>query len=921
MARRKQADLFSITFGNMNDEGTVERLIAALKSEATWARKIAAEALGCIGDSRFIEPLIEALNDKYEHVIEAAAEALVKIGKPSVEPLAAALKQGDPWVRYYAARALGQLGWEPRDDDESVQALVEALRHNDSSVRRAATYALGTLDWQPRDDGESVRTLVEALRDSDSSVRHYAARVLAELGWEPRDDGEEFYFLIAKRGYDACLDMDDRAVPWLITALTDNSPDSSDCRRAAARVLGDTGDKRAIKPLVATLKDEDSNVRREAANALEKLGWEPENNAEKAAKFIALKEWDKCAEIGDKFAIEALIPVLNDRIWWIANAAAHALAKISKPAVEPLIAALKSGNRRESWFWGDWVISALEMIGDERAVEPLMSILRDEENYSDHLRSDSGNALVKIGKPAVEPLIAALKEDDSSTRCLAADALGSIGDRRALEPLIAALKDNDPWVRSGSTDALGKLGDKRAVEPLVILLKEDIAKIRSDAANALKKLGWKPKTRSEKAACFVASEKWDECVKMGKPAIEPLAALMRENVCNEGAAIALDKLGWKPETESEKVAYFVASKKWDECVKMGSKCAIEAARGWLIQPTLQLPPNVHIPELEYPPRLPIRVEVAEALGKMGEQDAIEKLIDTLNHKRWRVRSRIVNALAETGSPLAVEPIAALLNDLIPKVRLGAASVLGRLGDSRAVEPLIAALKWPDEELRETITNALGRIGCQRAIDALIGTLRDEFARVRRNSAVVLGDMGDRRAVEPLIAALSDAQRNVRRQAVEALGKIGDKRALPALVAVLSDWVVGPAAAAVLDQHGWKAKSVEDQVHYLLARRDRAALLRMWTDTKRVLLGDIRSGQEITIQNAVCGFMFAEVEEMLQELEDLLYVEGDCAIAFAYMKCAKTQLGEAAIEWGNIHGYRYTPRVGFRPEVKPPTNGT
>jgi HEAT repeat protein len=41
----------------------------------------------------------------------------------------------------------------------------------------------------------------------------------------------------------------------------------------------------------------------------------------------------------------------------------------------------------------------------------------------------------------VEPLIAALKDENSDVRQAAAKALGKIGDPRAVEPLIAALSD------------------------------------------------------------------------------------------------------------------------------------------------------------------------------------------------------------------------------------------------------------------------------------------------------------------------------------------------------------------------------------------------------------------------------------------------------------------------------------------------
>ena len=90
---------------------------------------------------------------------------------------------------------------------------------------------------------------------------------------------------------------------------------------------------------------------------------------------------------------------------------------------------------------------------------------------------------VKIGAPAVEPLIAALKDKNNYVHREAAEALGKIGDSRAVEPLIAALKDWDQDVRYTAAEALGKIGDSRVVEPLIAALKD--WDMRKAAANGL----------------------------------------------------------------------------------------------------------------------------------------------------------------------------------------------------------------------------------------------------------------------------------------------------------------------------------------------------------------------------------------------------------------------------------------------------
>src|ERR1700730_6296255 len=56
------------------------------------------------------------------------------------------------------------------------------------------------------------------------------------------------------------------------------------------------------------------------------------------------------------------------------------------------------------------------------------------------VRERVAEALVKIGSAAVEPLLATLKDSDSLVQMAVAKALGQIGDARAVEPLIELIK-------------------------------------------------------------------------------------------------------------------------------------------------------------------------------------------------------------------------------------------------------------------------------------------------------------------------------------------------------------------------------------------------------------------------------------------------------------------------------------------------
>jgi HEAT repeat protein len=130
------------------------------------------------------------------------------------------------------------------------------------------------------------------------------------------------------------------------------------------------------------------------------------------------------------------------------------------------------------------VIKALGETKDARAVEPLIANLKDGK-----CGCMTANALVKIGKPSVGPLITALKDESPIARRNAAMALGKIKDASAVDPLIATLKDENPIVRRNAAMALGEIKDTSAVEPLSAALKDKSPVVRRNASIALKEMG------------------------------------------------------------------------------------------------------------------------------------------------------------------------------------------------------------------------------------------------------------------------------------------------------------------------------------------------------------------------------------------------------------------------------------------------
>jgi HEAT repeat protein len=130
---------------------------------------------------------------------------------------------------------------------------------------------------------------------------------------------------------------------------------------------------------------------------------------------------------------------------------------------------------------------ALGAIGNSRVVRVLEEGSKDETTS---VRRNAAEALGNIGGAgAVEALKEALKDEDTYVRGDAARALGAIGDAGAVESLRGALKDEAASVRRSVAVALGRISDAGAVEELKDVLKDEDALVRGFAAQALGAIG------------------------------------------------------------------------------------------------------------------------------------------------------------------------------------------------------------------------------------------------------------------------------------------------------------------------------------------------------------------------------------------------------------------------------------------------
>jgi HEAT repeat protein len=105
--------------GMMGGEEAVRNLILLVRNqhEDLIVRGRAALMLGKLGDTRAVEPLIEALDAPGYQTPIFAAESLGKLGDPrAIEPLRRMLSTSHDKFREAAQSALTRLGYNPDDD-------------------------------------------------------------------------------------------------------------------------------------------------------------------------------------------------------------------------------------------------------------------------------------------------------------------------------------------------------------------------------------------------------------------------------------------------------------------------------------------------------------------------------------------------------------------------------------------------------------------------------------------------------------------------------------------------------------------------------------------------------------------------------------------------------------------------------------
>ncbi len=519
-------------------------------------------------------------------------------------------------------------------------------------------------------------------------------------------------------------------------------------RQQAIIALGNTGDKRVVKPLLLCLRDEDAGVRKEAVKALRYF----DSNRTIDPIIIALEDNDvevrreAATTLGHllkmeqtirrssiqkkRLAVPALLRALEDEDSVVRRKAVKALGfSESYRACVPVTMMMDDPDKevREN------STVTLGLLRDRRAIEPLIAKLQDSEEDAS-VRAETVISLYRLeSNITIEPLIKALKDEDNIIRQRTAvvfNALFENSDRvvfnkkQAIGSLCKNLDDEDPLVRREVVKALGLIKDRQVADCLKKSLMDVDDGVRQMGVKALGYIG------GEETITYVVNALEDENYNVRKEAIKTLCAL-----------------------GNNKVLPYLISALEDENVE-------------------------------------VRIQAVISMGTFRDKKTVDALLKVIRNenKDQYVRLTALSSLSKIGKDIEPDILIGLLDDNNYEIRKEATKCFGVIKGKRVMESLINTLTDKDIEVRKEAVLALGGFKDNRVFDALVKILLDtnENDLVRSGAVLSLKRSGNRKALLHMLKVLKNRGDTVRLEVVKALGTFHDELAVKHLMMIIKN---------------------------------------------------------------------------------------------------------------------------------------
>ena len=524
----------------------------------------------------------------------------------------------------------------------------------------------------------------------------------------------------------------------------------------------------------------------------------------------------------------------------------------------------------KDWRVRKTVVDGLVRDAREEIVERLLDALADAENAGK--RNSATEALIRIGEPAIEPIVARLRrepdidvrlslvnlvgdlrspegfnvltelldrESDVNVASSIVSSLGKYRDASALPHLVRILGEReDLWLKFHVIEALGEIGDRAALPAILPLYAEkslrkpvleavgkiaDVGtvnfllriiateeKLNLTALRALVRIAEASKPRIvEEAERQLIQTRFRESFPHDK--IPPLIEHLQTTPKREVKAFILKFLGWSGDDRALPV--LLANLTHPDTAEVAAQAFIDFGEG-AVPSILEALLNEDEDETI---ALLLRV-----LNMIGGRDTIPRIIGFLDHDNPMIRRLAIETLGEIPSPNSVDYLLTKLDD--PDVASQQAAV-------NSISSLVAAFPEIQSDVLMKIRRLLQsssipiklnslsvyvNIQGQGYHDELLLASKDSDPVIRQKAVSLMGKFGEERFADPLVLSLADEATVVRLAAINAIARHKPETGLEPLISSLDDqdiWI-RTAAAQALGEYRHPA-SVEPLMRHLL----------------------------------------------------------------------------------------------------------
>jgi HEAT repeat protein/tRNA A-37 threonylcarbamoyl transferase component Bud32 len=415
----------------------------------------------------------------------------------------------------------------------------------------------------------------------------------------------------------------------------------------------------------------------------------------------------------------------------LAQKALEKLVALGSDAIDPLVEALSTSEKRESTAY----VEALSKLIDSKTLPHLLKTMSEANG-----RAMTGVAWALSSSRNYPPsaLLEALTKQGMPKQAII-DVIAAQKSRFTVRELLNAAYAQEPTERTGLFKIIGEIADESSVDDLIARIEGKDPVARLHIINVLgrfnlPKVSQAVQKQLKDSNKFIRSAALSALANMNGPFDMPLiTGLLRD-----------------PEIE-------VQNKAVDVVVKANHPETVK----YLV--------DVLKDENEYARRAAV-----EVLNVVGTSKSVKYLLEVIADSDWWVRTRAADALGKIGGPRVVDAVLALIKDENQDIRRAAIEILNQTKDERAVAQLLEATKDPDWWVSERAVDALAEIGSSKSLPRFIEMLQGE-PKSLPTVIRAIGKIGDQKSLEHLLPMLNRPENEIKVEAISALAKLTDER--------------------------------------------------------------------------------------------------------------------------------------------------